>query len=60
MTFISVGPNVHGLPNENAIKIYEKYSTGSAKGNKVYTTEEKGTMKLELKDDGRWLFNVNQ
>lgn len=60
MTFISVGPNVHDLPDENAVKLYTKYSSGSDKGNKVYTTEDKGTMKLQLKDDGGWSLNVNR
>ena len=57
MTIISVGENAHGHPDEKAIELYKKYSTGSNKGNKVYTTKEKGTMKLTLKDDG-WSLNV--
>ena len=57
MTIISVGDNAHGHPDEKAIELYKKYSTGSNKGNKVYTTQEKGTMKLTLKDDG-WSINV--
>jgi len=56
MTIISVGDNGHGHPDEKAIELYEKYSTGSNKGNKVYTTQDKGTMKLTLKDDG-WSLN---
>lgn len=57
MTIISVGDNAHGHPDKKAIELYEKYSTGSKQGNKVFTTEEKGTMKLTLKDDG-WSLNV--
>ena len=57
MTVISVGENAHGHPDKNAIKLYEKYSTGSKKGNKLFTTQEKGTMKLDLKDDG-WSLHV--
>lgn len=57
MTIISVGDNAHGHPDKNAVELYEKYSTGSDKGNKVFTTQDKGTMKLTLKDDG-WSLNV--
>jgi beta-lactamase superfamily II metal-dependent hydrolase len=60
MTLISVGPNVHDLPDKKAIELYEKYSSGSSQGNKVFTTEDKGTMKLELKNDGGWSLSVNQ
>jgi len=56
MTIISVGDNAHGHPDEKAIELYKKYSSGSNKGNKVYTTQEKGTIKLTLKDDG-WSLN---
>ena len=59
MTLISVGPNVHELPDEKALELYEKYSTGSNKGNKLYTTEEKGNMKLIL-EEGDWNLSVNQ
>ncbi|MFK5893852.1 MAG: hypothetical protein QM504_11585 [Pseudomonadota bacterium] len=52
MTIISVGDNSHGHPDETALKLYKKYSLGSNKGNKVYTTQDKGTIKLTLKDDG--------
>lgn len=54
MTLVSVGPNVNDLPNLKAMELYEKYSTGSDKGNKVFTTEKNGTMKLTLKDEGSW------
>ena len=60
MTIISVGPNVHDLPDKKAIELYEKYSSGSSKGNKVYTTEEKGNMKLILKKEGGWNLKTNQ
>jgi len=52
MTIVSVGDNPHGHPNKTALELYEKYSSGSNKGNKVFTTQNKGTMKLSLKDDG--------
>lgn len=60
MTLVSVGPNVNSLPDPKAIEIYEKYSTGSSQGNKVFKTEDKGTMKLVLKVDGGWSLSVNQ
>ncbi|WCJ60626.1 hypothetical protein NXS98_05715 [Fontisphaera persica] len=60
MTLISVGPNVHGLPDKKAVELYEKYSSGSNQGNKVFTTEEKGNMKLVLQGDGAWTLNVGQ
>ena len=56
----AVGPNSHGHPHEAAIKLYRKYSTGSDKGNKVYRTDTKGTMKLTLKDGGGWLLNTSK
>lgn len=60
MTLISVGPNANDLPDAKAIELYTKYSTGSSLGNKVFTTEDKGSMKLILKDEGKWNLSVNQ
>ncbi len=60
LTLISVGPNVHDLPDKKAIELYEKHSKGSAQGNKVFTTEDKKHMKITLKDDGTWSLAVNQ
>jgi len=60
MTLVSVGPNVHGLPDDKALELYEKNSSGSANGNKVFSTQEKGTMKLILKADGGWSLSTNQ
>lgn len=60
MTLISVGPNPHGLPDDKAVELYDKYSSGSNKGHKVYTTEDKGTMKLVLKDEGGWSLTTHQ
>jgi len=59
MTIISVGPNVHDLPNKKAVELYTKYSTGSNQGNRVFTTENQGNMKLVLKDDGGWSLSPN-
>lgn len=58
MTLVSVGPNTHGLPDGKAMELYAKYSSGSSKGNKVYTTEDMGTMRLVLKDDGGWTIST--
>jgi beta-lactamase superfamily II metal-dependent hydrolase len=58
MTIISVGNNQHGHPDKKALELYGKYSSGSTQGNKVFTTQEKGTMKLTLKNDGTSLIFV--
>lgn len=60
MTLISVGPNVHGLPDKKAVELYTKHSTGSDKGNKVVSTETQGTMRLVLKDEGGWTLHYGQ
>ncbi|WP_415912780.1 ComEC/Rec2 family competence protein [Neptuniibacter sp. QD37_11] len=57
MTIISVGDNAHGHPDSEAIDLYERYTQGSKQGNKVFTTQDKGTLKLTLKDQG-WSLNV--
>ena len=59
VTLISVGPNVHGLPDRKAAELYRKYSTGSDKGNKVLTTEERGTMRVVL-ESRKWTLYSNQ
>lgn len=60
ITLVSVGPNQHDLPNAKAIELYTKYSAGSNKGNKLYTTEDKHNIKITLKDDGSWNLLTNQ
>jgi beta-lactamase superfamily II metal-dependent hydrolase len=60
MTLISVGPNVHGLPDQKAVELYKKYSSGSKQGNKVFTTQEKGNMRLLLEGRGAWTLKVEQ
>ena len=60
MTIVSVGDNPHGHPNSKAIELYEKYSGGSNKGNKVYRTDQDGNMKLILKDGGGWNLTTKQ
>lgn len=60
MTIISVGENPHGHPDDKALELYEKYSRGSDKGNKVFRTDINGNMKLLLKDDGGWTLSQKQ
>ena len=60
MTFVSVGPNSYGHPDETALRLYRQYSSGSDKGNKVYRTDQQHTMKLTLKSEGGWSLNKNQ
>lgn len=58
MTVISVGDrNVHGHPHDKSVELYEKYSTGSNKGNKIKRTDRHGSIVVELKDDGGWSMN---
>lgn len=59
MTVVSVGYNAHGHPDEKALELYEKFSSGSDKGNKVYRTDEKGHIKLIFKDGGGWTLTPN-
>lgn len=61
MTFISVGKdNQHGHPDAEAVKLYNKHSTGSSKGNKVYRTDENGNIQVTLKDGGGWSVNKDK
>lgn len=59
MSLISVGPNSHGHPDKKAVALYEKYSSGSRQGNKVFRTDKQGSMNLELKDSG-WSLSHGQ
>lgn len=60
MSIISVGPNTHGLPDREALRLYNKYSTGSNQGNKTFRTDKHGNMKLLLKGGGAWELFTNQ
>ncbi len=60
MTIISVGPNPYGLPDKKSIELYEQYSKGSSKGNKVFTTADKGNIKVAFNESGRWSMHTNQ
>lgn len=59
MTILSVGDNNHGHPDPKAVELYEKYSAGSNKGNKLYRTDLQGNMRVILKDGGGWSLNKN-
>lgn len=59
MTLISVGPNQWNLPDNCAVKLYEQYSNGSDKGNKVYLTRDNGNIKFELKENGGCTVTTN-
>lgn len=59
MTIISVGPSSSDLPDDKAVELYKKYSSGSNQGNKVYTTKDKGTIKLTL-EQNKWAIKTNQ
>ena len=60
MVIVSVGPNPYGHPDSKALKLYEKYATGSNKGNNIYRTDKQGTMQLILKEGGGWNLQINQ
>lgn len=60
MTIISVGSNPHGLPDKKAVELYEQYSKGSSKGNKVFKTSDKGNIKVVFTDTGGWSMSTNQ
>jgi len=57
MTIISYGDKT--LLDDNAVKLYEKYSRGSNKGNKVFTTLDRGNMLLTLKAEEGWSLSSN-
>jgi len=58
MTIISYGDKT--LLDDNAVKLYEKYSRGSKQGNKVFTTLDRGNMLLILESEGGWSLSSNQ
>ncbi|MGD0640163.1 MAG: MBL fold metallo-hydrolase [Roseiarcus sp.] len=60
MTILSVGDNAHGHPHPKAVKLYEKYSSGSNKGNKLYRTDIQGNICVVLKDGGGWNITKNR
>ncbi len=60
ITILSVGKNSHGHPDKKALEYYEKYSSGSNKGNKIFRTDKDGNMEIILKGKGSWSINKNQ
>ena len=59
MTIVSVGDNSFGHPDKKALKLYEKYSSGSDKGNKIARTDTDGNICVTLKDGGGWSLSKN-
>lgn len=57
MVVISVGRNPYGHPDQQALALYRKYTSGSSSGKKIARTDQEGTMKLTLKDGGGWTLN---
>ena len=57
MSIVSVGPNNYGHPDPAALRLYEKNSSGSKQGNKVFRTDKQGTMKLIFDSNGSWSLN---
>jgi beta-lactamase superfamily II metal-dependent hydrolase len=60
MVIVSVGPNTHGHPKNEAIDLYKKYATGARNGDKIARTDNNGTMKLTLQTAGGWRLEYNQ
>ena len=60
MVIVSVGENPYGHPGAKALRLYRRHATGSKQGNKVFRTDEKGTMRLTLHDAGGWNLKINQ
>ena len=60
VTIVSVGKNSYGHPDAKAIELYKKHSRGLNKGNKLYRTDQKGNMNVELKNSGGWNLKINQ
>lgn len=60
-TIISVGEgNPHGHPDSVAVAYYERYTSGSNQGDKIFTTQKHGNIKLELIGNGSWKIDRNQ
>ena len=60
MVIVSVGENSYGHPDKKALELYEKYSSGSERGDKLFRTDQQGTMKLILKAGGGCSLQKNQ
>lgn len=59
ITVVSVGKNVHGHPDAEAIRLYKKYSRGSEEGYKLFRTDQNGNMKVHLRDYEVWSLEFN-
>jgi len=54
VTIVSVGDNPHGHPESKALEFYEAKSRGSSRGTRLKRTDQDGTVKVVLNDDGGW------
>ena len=59
MVVISVGKNPYGHPGATALRLSRQHATGSRQGNKVFRTDQKGTMRLTLPDAGSCELKTN-
>lgn len=59
-TIISVGKNVHDLPDEKAITLYKDYSSGTDKGDKIFRTDYHRNIIVELDVNGGSVISINQ
>jgi beta-lactamase superfamily II metal-dependent hydrolase len=60
LTIVSVGPNTWDLPDKKALKTYDSFSRGLTNGDKVYTTQTQGTIKVLFDVDGIGRVSTNQ
>ena len=60
ITIVSVGDNSYGHPEKKALEFYERYSSGSNQGNKIFRTDTHGNIRVVLKAAGGWEFNKRQ
>jgi beta-lactamase superfamily II metal-dependent hydrolase len=57
LTVVSTGPNTYGHPDPAALRLYERFSSGTTigvTGVRTRRTDEHGNMRLTLHDDGGW------
>ena len=60
VTIVSVGPNQNSLPDKKALELYEKYSTGTVEGIKLYLTQDVHNIKITLTENGDQILALNQ
>lgn len=60
LTIVSVGPNTWDLPDKKALRTYDSFSRGLTNGDKVYTTQDKGIIRVLFDTDGVGRVFTNQ